>query len=287
MKVIVKASEFNSPNQLDRVSTISEFVDNLIRHSLYEAHEIDQTALRVYFIVFYIAQTSNNGLLNFLRKNYMNVSALEHIYDGLGEIGATKHQEIFKEACEILNMLEPDAFESLILTGDNNLDDKFRSKTVPVCFGINELDEHLAELEKGEEKISDFLYNFVGKMQNIYIVHNSRYEEEMEKLFAEVPDYEKRLLAAESGPDQDNGPELSSMIAEVCTKFNINLISIDRVGRNDEIADVTPLIQNKQEGVIYCYFSTEEGKFYITIDGNQVSLYEEDNKRLIGNIFLN
>ena len=287
MRIIVKASEFNSPNPLDRIYTISEFVDNIIEHSLYEAREVDQTALTIYFIVFYSAQVSSNGLLNFLRKNYMNVAALDHIHDGLMQIGATKHQDVFKEACEILNMLEPEAFESLIVTGDNNLENQFRSKTVPVCFGINELDKKFSDLENGEEKISDLLYIFIGTMKNIYIVHNSKYDEEMEKLFSEVPDYEKRLTAATKDPEENQVQELSSIVAEACTKFNLNLISIDSESNENIITTDEEQKINMQDGAMFCHFSTEEGKFYIVCKNNDISLYEEQSHKLVGNMLLN
>lgn len=287
MKIIVKASRFNSPTKLDRIYTISEFVENLLEYSLYEAGEIDQTALKIYLVVFYINQVSNNGFLNFLRKNYMNVTALDQINDGLGEIGAIKHQEVYQEACAIFHMLDEDSLESLVLTGDNNLDDRFRSKTVPVCFGMGEQDEKFTSLQRGEEVLTDLLYDFVGRINNVYIVHDSRYNEEIEKIYAQVPDYEKRLQAAEAHVNTPPERDLTSIIAELCTKFNLNLIAIETVNHGEGLVDEEQVTNNINISKIYCYFTTEEGNFYTSYQDNEAKLYEKRDNKYVGHLFLN
>jgi len=284
MRVIVKASQFNSPDHLDRIYTITEFVDNVLENSLYEAIEIDQVALKLYFIIYYYSQVRNNGILDFLRVNYMNITSLDSIYDGLQEIGAIKHKAIFQQACETLNMLDEDSFESIILTGDINVDDRYRDKIIPVCHELDELNREFTRLQKGEEVISDLLYPFIGNMKNISIVHDGRYDEEMEKLYSEVPDYEQRLFIAENAVEDSDETDISDLVADVCTKFNLNLISINDINFGENIVDDEHQKANRENGIIYCHITTEEGEYYIVNNGIEAELFEESNKNTKGSI---
>jgi hypothetical protein len=286
MKVIIKESNFNSPSKLDRLNAITLFIDIMLENSLYEPEELDSQAMTCYFVGFYDQQVSDMGITNFLRENYMNVLALDSIYSGLGEIGAIKHQSIFKEACEALNHLEEDAFASFIRTGDDNVEDAYREQIVPVANALDQMTREFNNLEEESEIISDLMYDFIGKMKNIHFVKNdTEFEDEIDHLIESVPDLEQRTRKAEQEAHEEmEGDEINNIIADVCTKFNLSLISIDEINYGDGLVSETQIKINETNNIVFCHFTAQEGQYYIMYNGSEATLVEKNGSTPKGSI---
>jgi hypothetical protein len=79
--------------------------------------------------------------------------------------------------------------------------------------------------------------------------------------------------------------DLENIIAETCTKFHLNLIEINGINHSTEISAAANPQTDDPDGLIYCHFSTAEGKFYIKLHNNKADLYSSAHKEYIGNIF--
>ena len=286
MKVLIRESEYNSTSKIDRVGAVTEFVVSILDESLYEIEEINPQALSCYYVEYYDLQVSEFGLAEFLKNNCSNVFVLDGINEGLTAIGASAHQEIFKQACEVLNELDKEVFEEFADSDEENLDGEFKNELTATYSTLNSLSKEFFKLEESPQALHELAYDFIATIKELTLVKDDEYENELRKLIASVPDFEERLRKAEEEDEDDwlEDDEFVSVIVDICEKFNINLLSIDEVNFGDEIVSDEQVAINEEKEIVYYHINTDQGEFYVIKDENQATLVAKNNGEPKGSI---
>lgn len=87
------------------------------------AEEISDTALKSYYVDFYTSQMATGGFEQFILASAMDEDVISYITEGLEEIGATEHLELFKRFLSTFENLGEDAQEYFLSDDEDDEDD--------------------------------------------------------------------------------------------------------------------------------------------------------------------
>ena len=126
MKIYISHSQYHHEDKSQRIEGVIEYVNQLI-NGFYEFDELEPAALEVYSTDYYLSQINNGGHLQFFKNDGLKPETLQDILNGLGNMEANEHKNIFQNALHLFNQL-PEALREKLLTSFSieGLDNKSR-----------------------------------------------------------------------------------------------------------------------------------------------------------------
>ncbi len=104
--VVVSDTSFHSKDPGEIVESIIFFLNALFEEYL-TPEEVSVTALRSYYVDYYLTQVNNGGFSQFVYNSDWNPQVVALIRDGMRAMKAKKHLEVFEEGARLVEQLGP------------------------------------------------------------------------------------------------------------------------------------------------------------------------------------
>lgn len=279
MQVLIKHSDFYAEEEkkYQRIVAIIDFV-NSMREGLYTDEELDQLipeAEKVYFVDYYDSQIKNGGFSQYL-FNTCNLNDIDVqnsiVKQGLEQIKAHEHLELFNQFCAFIATLDESAMEQFY-------EDKMKLGTgsEEIMEQLHKFDESFYNLCQNGSDLEELEFDFIPTIQNIRIVADDEYEAELNKLLALVPNYEQRKIEADK-EYLENMPRYAKVIDLVCEKCDLELVEITAIDYGDDEEEIE---KNLSENKVLYHFITNKGYSYIVDSGTECSLIDPETDETI------
>lgn len=227
MKILIKKELYHSKEKYDRVTGLTDFVNLLFENYFYQ-HEIPTAALESYYIDYYNQEVTHGGISQFVYNSKWGIHVVIHVLNGLRNMEAKKHAELFRKLIHIVNelgerlntFLESDYFQENIKEREilNQINKKF--------FSVDEM-EDLVECN----------WQYIGNFKNIEIVDPEIWSLRMEDIFKSLPNRNEREQEAERLAKENESDE-EKKIEEILEKAGQELLFINGINpgeRNGQI----------------------------------------------------
>jgi hypothetical protein len=260
VKILIKKELYYSKEKYDRVTGLTDFVNLLFDNYFYQ-HEIPVEALESYYVDYYNQEVIHGGIAQFVYNSKWESEVVIHVFNGLRNIGAKKHAELFenlihtvKELGERLNQfLESDYFQENIKEREilNQFNKKF--------FSVDEM-EDLVECN----------WQYIGNFKNTEIVDSDTWTLRMEDIFKSLPDRAAREKEAERLAEENESEE-EKKIEEILGKAGQELLFINGINPGERDGQI----------VYEWHVTTSTGDHYVIFQDDKVLLYDGDNHQII------
>jgi hypothetical protein len=260
LKILIKNELFHSKEKYDRVTGLTDFVNLLFENYFYQ-HEIPTEALESYYVDYYNQEVIHGGIAQFVYNSKWKNEMVNHALNGLCNMGAKKHAELFEKLIHIVNemgeklntFLESDFFQENIKEREilNQLNKKF--------FSVDEM-EDLVECN----------WQFIGNLKNIEIVDSETWTLQMEDIFKSLPDRNEREKEAERLAKENESDE-EKKIEKILEKAGQELLFINGINPGERNGQI----------VSEWHVTTSTGDHYVIFQDDKVLLFDGDNHRII------
>ncbi len=261
MKILINQEELNSDDKYDLIYGIIEYVNGLLE-AHYQAEEIPTEAFFIYYVDYYLQQTLNGGISQFIYNSNWNPQVIKFVETGLREIKAEKNLELFSKITSEVSLLDNDLTE--YLQGDY-----FDSRT-DIRDLLNKFNDEFYNLQESEDLV-ELNYNYVRNLPNLELLTTSDYRNKFQKLCDSVPDKENRLRQAE-----ENEPEHIKIIKRLCKKSGQEFLT----------SNAGTFAEYKGNKVFEMHISTSLGHHYVIVLDNSALLFDGTTKELITEIVI-
>lgn len=260
MKIFIKNELYYSKEKYDRVTGLTDFV-NLLFENYFHQQEIPKEALESYYVDYYNQEVIHGGIAQFVYNSKWKSEVVNHIFNGLHNIGAKKHAELFENLIYTVNelgerltqFLQSDYFQENIKEREilNQLNKKF--------FSVDEM-EDLVECN----------WQYIGNFKNIETVDAGTWSSLMEDICKSLPDRAKREKEAERLA-KENESEEEKKIEEILEKAGQELLFINGINPGERDGQI----------VYEWHVTTSTGDHYVIIKDGKVLLLDEENHQII------
>ncbi|MCC8461668.1 MAG: DMP19 family protein [Rickettsia endosymbiont of Ecitomorpha arachnoides] len=233
---LIKYSDFYNEDKYERIQGVIDYV-NALRNGLYNQEELDQKipqAQQVYFVDYYLSQVENGGLTQYFSNSNFNEEQNNIVLKGLENIKAHKNKEIFFQACQLLSDMVSELREEYLFS-DMYQEEEVRQKPMikEVHAELEKLTDLFFEINENEESIFDLNFKYIEKIDNLKIVDDNLYDEELEAILDLVPAYDERKTYA-FVQWLKNMPRYTKIARRLCSKYNLKLSSVNSLSYGEE-----------------------------------------------------
>jgi hypothetical protein len=259
MNILIREEELNSGDKYDLINGVIEYVNGLLE-AHYQSEEIPIEAFFSYYVDYYLQQTLNGGISQFVYNSNWNPQVINFVENGLRDIKAKKNLELFLKVTSKVSSINNDLTE--YLQGDY-----FDSHT-DVRDLLNDFNDEFYNLQESEDLV-ELNYNYVRHLPNLEVLATSDYRNKFQKLRDSVPDKENRLRQAE-----ENEPEHIKIIKKLCKKSDQELLTLN----------AGSFAEYNGDKVFEMHISTSLGHHYVIILDSSALLFNGTTKELITEI---
>jgi hypothetical protein len=104
VKILIKKEFYHSREKYNRITGITDFVNLLFENYFYQ-REIPKEALESYYVDYYNQEVIHGGISQFVYNSKWKDALVNYVSDGLRNMGAKKHAELFEKLISIVNEL--------------------------------------------------------------------------------------------------------------------------------------------------------------------------------------
>jgi len=274
MRLYVSRTQFDSLDKYQRIQAVIDYVNQLV-NGLYEYDELNPQVLEIYFVDYYLSQVENGGHRQFFSNSGFNPSMNLIILNGLSNMGAVHHKEIFEYALNMLVSL-PEASREEVLYSPYRESINVSLHSILSSFDAIDAEFHLTE------SLRNFNYEYIDNITDLEIVDDDLLSERMKTLLDSVPDYENRL-EMQRQLDIENEPRYSKIAKALCEHYEHDLISINAIDHGQDFVSDDEVLENEKNGNYYCYLTTSQGSHYFIYDDiNNTAAFMQENNQHIG-----
>lgn len=259
MQILVREEDLNSEDKYDLIYSIIEYVNGLLEAN-YLQDEIPVEAFLSYYVDYYLQQTLNGGVSQFVYNSNWNPQVIEFVKNGLRELKAEKNLELFSKIISAVSPLGNDLTE--YLNGDY-----FDSRT-DIRDLLDEFSDEFYDLQDKEDLV-ELNHNYIRNLPNLEVLSNSVYKNSFQKLKDSVPDKENRLRLAE-----ENESEQTKIIKRLCSKANQELITLN-TGTFEDYQGIK---------VFEMHITTSLGHHYVIILNDSALLFKGATREIVAEV---
>jgi hypothetical protein len=189
-------------------------VVNAMYEELLDEREIAPNALRSYYVDFYLTQLLDGGFAQYIFSSgdRRGVDAL--VRDGLREMGAARHGELFDAFTAAFEALSEEDAEAY-LDGDDDASDAVRS--------LEELDDRFEKVLETEDLVA-LNAAWLRGQEGLLVLDDDAIEDEIARRVGLIEDLEERRAAAQD--DLEDLPDFEIVIRELCDVAGHELVAI-------------------------------------------------------------
>ncbi len=260
MKILIKKELYYSKEKYDRVTGLTDFVNLLFENYFYQ-HEIPEEALESYYVDYYNQEVIHGGIAQFVYNSKWKSEVVNHILNGLRNIGAKKHAELFEKLIHTVNELGERLYTFL---GCDYFQENIKEREI-----LNQLNKKFFSVDEMEDLV-ECNWQCIGSFKNIEIVGPDTWPLRMEDIFKSLPDRNEREQEAERLA-KENESEEEKKIEEILEKAGQELLFINGINPGERDGQI----------VYEWHVTTSTGDHYVIFQDDKVLLYDGDSHRVI------
>jgi hypothetical protein len=260
VKILIKKELYYSKEKYNRVSGLTDFVNLLFENYFYQ-HEIPKEALDAYYVDYYNQEVIHGGIAQFVYNSKWKSEIVNHVFNGLRNIGAKKHAELFEKLIQIVNELE----ERL----NTFLESDYFQENIKEREILNQLNKRFFSVDEMEDLV-ECNWQYIGNFNNIEIVDSDTWTLRMEDILKSLPDRDEREKEAERLA-KENESEEEKKIEEILEKAGQELLFVNGINPGERDGQI----------VYEWHVTTSTGDHYVIFQDDKVLLFDGDNHQII------
>ena len=260
MKILIKKELYYSKEKYDRVTGLTDFVNLLFENYFYQ-HEIPKEALEAYYVDYYNQEVIHGGISQFVYNSKWEDHVVNHVLNGLHNMGAKKHTELFEKLIHIVN----DLGEKL----NTFLESDYFQENIKERKILNQLNKKFFSVDEMEDLVESN-WQYIGNFKNIEIVDPETWSLRMENIFKSLPDRNEREKEAERLAKENESQE-EKKIEEILEKAGQELLFINGINPGERDGQI----------IYEWHVTTSTGDHYVIFQDDKVLLFDGDNHQII------
>jgi hypothetical protein len=260
VKILIKKELFQSKEKYDRVTGLADFVNLLFENYFYQ-QEIPEEALESYYVDYYNQEVIHGGIAQFVYNSKWKREIVNHILNGLRNMGAKKHAELFEKLIHTVNELE----ERL----DQFLQSDYFQENLKEREILNQLNKKFFSVDEMEDLI-ECNWQYIGNFKNIEIIDSETWVNRMEDIFKSLPDRDEREKEAKRLAKKNESDE-EKKIEQILEKAGQELLFINGINPGEWDGQI----------VYEWHVTTSTGDHYVIFQDDKVLLFNGGNHQVI------
>lgn len=239
-------------------------VVNAMYGSLLDSGEIAPSALRSYYVDFYVTQSLEGGFAQYVfTADRDEVDPL--IREGLESMGAKAHLELFNRTVSVFDALSEEDEERYL---DGDLDAEEESNDA--VRTMEELDGEFEELFE-TENITALNAAWLLGQEGLLVLDDEELSAYIERQVELLPDLEERQARADEEA-LDEAPDFEIIIRELCDVAGYAL---------EKITMGNPNYVHNGEKTLAWHFSTDHGEFLMVEEEDEAFMINPESQEIV------
>lgn len=249
-------------------------VVNAMYAELLDVGEIAPSALRSYYVDFYLTQALDGGFAQYVFTAPDREEMDGYVRAGLEAMGARAHLDLFNRTAAAFDSLSEEEADAY-LDGDSDLAEDPADGTdgAPAPDGVQRLEELDAEFEAllETEDITRLNAAWLRGQPDLLVLDDEELDVHIAERVSRIPDLaERQAEAAEE--ELMNVPEFELIIRELCDVAGHTLVKITRGD---------PHYDRNGQTVLAWHFTTDQGEFLMVEDDDEAFMIHPDSKEIV------
>jgi hypothetical protein len=260
VKILINKELYYGKEKYDRVTGLTDFVNLLFENYFYQ-QEIPKEVLESYYVDYYNQEVIHGGIAQFVYNSKWKSEVVNHVFNGLGNIGAKKHAELFEKLIHTANELG----ERL----NQFLESDYFQENIKEREILNQFNKQFFSVDEMEDLV-ECNWQYIGNFKNIEAVDSETWSPRMEDIFKSLPDRVEREKEAERMA-KENESEEEKKIEQILEKAGQELLFINGINPGERDGQI----------VYEWHVTTSTGDHYVIFQDDKVLLLDGDNHNLI------
>lgn len=260
MNILIKKEFYHSQEKYNRVTGLTDFVNLLFENYFYQ-QDIPKEALESYYVDYYNQEVIHGGISQFVYNSKWKSEVVNHVLNGLRNMGAKKHAVLFENLVHTVNELG----EKL----DQFLESDYFQENLKEREILNQLNKKFFSVDEMEDLV-ECNWQYIGSFKNIEIVDPDTWDLRMEDIFKSIPDRDEREKEAEILAKENESDE-EKKIEEILEKAGQELLFVNGINPGE-----------RDDRIVYeWHVTTSTGDHYVIFQDDKVLLFDGDNHQII------
>ncbi|MFE4837921.1 hypothetical protein ACFRAU_24965 [Arthrobacter sp. NPDC056691] len=242
-------------------------VVNAMYQELLGSGEIAPSALRSYFVDFYLTQSLGGGFAQYVFTAPDREELDAYIREGLEGMGAAGHVDLFDRTVEAFDSLSEEEADIYL---DGAADAGEDSELPERVQAMEDLDAEFESLLETEDIVA-LNAAWLRGQEGLLVLNDDEITAHIAKRVAALPDLEERRAEAEEEA-LENAPEFEVIIRELC---DIAGYELQKITMGD------PNYDHNGETVLAWRFSTDHGDFLMIEDDDEAFMLNPETKEIV------
>ncbi|HSN36788.1 MAG TPA: hypothetical protein VLT34_10600 [Arthrobacter sp.] len=252
----------------DVVDANVDVVNNMYAELL-DIEEIAPTALRSYYVDFYLTQLLGGGFAQYVFTAPDRGDIDAYIRAGLEGMGATAHLDLFNRTAAAFDSLSDEEADAY-LDGDADLDDGAEAGVPDAVRRLEELDGEFETLLESEDIIA-LNAAWLRSQPDLLVLDEEELDRHVAERVSRIPNLAERQAEAAEDELLDI-PEFEMIIRELCDVARHTLVKITMGDPNYDHDGQTTLAW---------HFTTDQGDFLMLDDEREAVMIHPDTKEIL------
>ena len=252
----------------DVVDANVDVVNNMYAELL-DIEEIAPTALRSYYVDFYLTQLLGGGFAQYVFTAPDRGDIDAYIRAGLEGMGATAHLDLFNRTAAAFDSLSDEEADAY-LDGDADLDDGAEAGVPDAVRRLEELDGEFETLLESEDIIA-LNAAWLRSQPDLLVLDEEELDRHVAERVSRIPNLAERQAEAAEDELLDI-PEFEMIIRELCDVAGHTLVKITMGDPNYDHDGQTTLAW---------HFTTDQGDFLMLDDEREAVMIHPDTKEIL------
>lgn len=247
-------------------------VVNAMFEELLDADEISPTALRSYYVDFYLTQALAGGFAQYVFTVPEREEVDPYVREGLAGMGAAAHLDLFNRTVAAFGALT-DTDVDIYLDGGSDWDAAGDEPGDGVSDAVRDIEELDGEFESMLETEDIMALNaaWLRGQEDLLVLADDDLDAHIAGRVARISDLAERQAAAAAEALLD-APEFEQIIRELC---DIAGHSLERITMGD------PNYEHNGESTLAWHFTTEQGEFIMLEDDDEAFMLNPRSKEIL------
>lgn len=260
MNILIKKELYYSQEKYDRVTGLADFVNLLFENYFYQ-QDIPKEALASYYVDYYNQEVVHGGIAQFVYNSKWKSEVVNHILNGLRNMGAKKHAELFEKLIHTVNELRKRL--------DQFLESNYFQENIKEREILNQYNKKFFSVDEMEDLV-ECNWQYIGNFKNIEIIDSETWALRMEDIFKSLPHRDEREKEAERMAKENESDE-EKKIEEILEKAGQELLFINGINPGEREGQI----------VYEWHVTTSTGDHYVVFQDDKVLLFNGDNHQVI------
>ncbi|MCB5273643.1 hypothetical protein BJG92_01167 [Arthrobacter sp. SO5] len=244
-------------------------VVNAMYAELLDIGEIAPSALRSYYVDFYLTQSLGGGFAQYVFTAPQREEIDSYIRAGLADMGAAAHLDLFNRTVEAFDSLSEEE-EDAYLDGDADLEEAAGAAPAAAVQLLEELDTDFEALLETED-LTALNAAWLRGLPDLLVMAEEDLEQHIAERVSRIPNLAERQ--AEAAEDElMNAPEFELIIRELCDVAGHTLVKIT-------MGD--PNYDRNGETALAWHFTTDQGEYLMVEDDDEAFMIHPDSKEIV------